>query len=114
MKFPSDKSFFEFIGKGGKTPLLIIILLALALLLLPTLGQGDSADDLEGRTAELCSSVSGVGECRVMITYRGEEVYAIAVVCEGADSTAVRGDITELLTSIYGIGANRVEILPLK
>ena len=49
-----------------------------------------------------------------MITYRGEEVYAVAVVCEGADSTAVRSDITELLTSIYGIGANRVEILPLK
>lgn len=66
---------------------------------------------------ELCSMTEGVGECRVHITYRegGEEsVYAVAIICEGADSVAVRERLTSLICSLYGIGANRVEILKMK
>ena len=116
MKFPSDKSFFEFLGTKPMSRVWILLIIAIVLLLVPSIGRSDEEiDSLETRTAELCSAVEGVGECRVMITYRDEsEVYAVAVVCQGADSLSVRRDITELISSLYGIGSNRVEILRLR
>ncbi|MBO7197060.1 MAG: hypothetical protein J6V80_07065, partial [Clostridia bacterium] len=65
-------------------------------------------------TAQMCSLIEGVGECRVMITYdpdsREERVYAVLVLCEGADSASVRERITSSLSSVYGIGSHRIEI----
>ena len=78
--------------------------------------QKSSTDEIG--IAELCSMTDGAGECRVHITYRendGEEsVYAVAIICEGADSVKVRERLTSLVCSLYGIGANRVEILKMK
>jgi hypothetical protein len=92
-----------------------VFLIIFSFLLSPT-SEGSAVGD-EERTAELCSGVSGVGECRVAITYRqieGESrVYAVAVLCQGAESASVRRDLTDLICSLYGIGANRVSILPL-
>ena len=64
----------------------------------------------EDRVAEMCSMIDGVGECRVMMTYTDDEVFAVLVVCDGAESVFVREKITSLFTSLYGIGSNRVEI----
>ena len=45
-----------------------------------------------------------------MVTYKNGEVYAVAVICRGADNPKVRERLTELITSMYGIGANRISI----
>ena len=84
---------------------------------------------LEEEIRELCSSVDGVGKCRVTVTFeRGEQnvykgssvietkpprVQGISVVCRGADSDRVRIQLTELLTALFDIGSNRVAILKL-
>ena len=95
--------------------MLLLPILALSLLLMVGAGGKDAAPtDLDERTAELCSQVSGVGECRVMITYRDDEVFAVAVLCDGADNIEVRKNLTSLISSLYGIGAHRVEILSLE
>lgn len=115
MKFPFDKSFFEFLRTKRASPMLLLPILALSLLLLGGTGQKTEAPkDLEEKTAELCSQVSGVGECRVMITYRDDEVFAVAVLCDGADNIEVKHNLTSLISSLYGIGAHRVEILSLE
>ena len=115
MKFPSDKSFFEFLKTKRASPMLLLPILALSLLLIGGTGQKtEEPKDLEERTAELCSQVSGVGECRVMITYRDDEVFAVAVLCDGADNIEVKHNLTSLISSLYGIGAHRVEILSLE
>ena len=115
MKFPSDKSFFEFLKTKRASPMLLLPILALSLLLIGGTGQKTEAPkDLEERTAELCSQVSGVGECRVMITYRDDEVFAVAVLCDGADNIEVKHNLKSLISSLYGIGAHRVEILSLE
>ena len=90
-----------------------ILALALAILLFPTSNQGakeETPPDEEARLEELCSKIEGVGECRVMVTYKNGEVYAVAVICRGADTPKVRERLTELITSMYGIGANRISI----
>ena len=89
----------------------------LALLLIPSVDKkGDVASDKiddEARLEALFSQIDGVGECQVMVTYKNGEVYAVAVVCRGADNPKVRESVVEVITSVYGIGANRVAVQPM-
>ncbi len=116
----SDKTFFRYLKT--KDSLKIIIALAAGILLI-LIGLGGSGADteeasLESELEELCSSVDGVGECKVLIYYKEAEdkydsekyIQSIAVVCDGADSVEVRYRLTELLSSFLGIGTNRVRI----
>ena len=84
---------------------------------------------LEEDIASICSDVSGVGKCRVFITlergaqnsYKGTsvietkppKVLGVTVVCRGADSDLVQSELTNMLTALFDIGANRVAILKL-
>ena len=112
----SDKRFKEFLSsdKRGIVAAAVLVIGAVLLMLGGAFtkdGERDSST-LEERTAQLCSLVDGVGECRVMITYGDDDsVYAVAVLCDGAETLSVRRELTELTTSLFGIGAHRVTVL---
>ncbi len=74
----------------------------------PSVSQGEEL-------SQLCSSVFGVGDCEVIISY-GEagEVAAVAIICEGADSPTVRKTLVDMIGSLYGIGSNRISIVKSK
>lgn len=118
MKLKSDRGFLDFLSSKSPTVKIgAILLVGLLLVLLSSLlgGEGKAeAKDEESRAEEMCSLIEGVGDCRVMMTYRedgGEEkVYAVLVLCDGGESVAVRERITSLFCSLYGIGSHRVEI----
>ena len=108
----------SFIGKN-RSVIKLVLIFAVGILLVALSGtqgapkQQESSADSE--LATLCSAVSGVGECEVMITYgEGGEVMAVAVICEGADLATVRAALTDMIGSLYGIGANRISILKSK
>lgn len=123
----SDKDFLTFlkgIVKGKRAFLFASVLLLLLFLVIFPKSCGESAEaiedeksETEARIEELCSSVEGVGKCRVMVTLesdkKGEEgrVYSVAVVCEGAENAEVRLKIKELISSLYGIGKNRISVV---
>ena len=93
----------------------VILLFAVAavgvlLLVLPPLISGSGGTDAATDIEALCGSVDGVGECRVLLSLGedGESVVAVAVICEGGDRVDVRRRLTELLSSFYGIGYNRI------
>ena len=105
------------------------ILLALGIILLLFSTAGEERTDAgiqyeeEIRLTELCRRVKGVGDCYVMIGYTTERVgysssekrvSSVTVLCDGADSARVRGELVELITSLYGIGSNRVTVLRCK
>jgi len=85
---------------------------------------------LEGELEELCTSVRGVGRCRVTVTfsegeslqYKGSSligstpprVMGVTVVCEGADRDSVREAISECMCSLFDIRSNRVCVLKMK
>ncbi|MBR2650312.1 MAG: hypothetical protein IKD45_01495 [Clostridia bacterium] len=85
---------------------------------------------LEGELEELCTSVRGVGRCRVTVTfsegeslqYKGNSligstpprVMGVTVVCEGADRDSVREAISECMCSLFDIRSNRVCVLKMK
>ena len=93
----------------------LVFLIGLVLMLL--IPQGSSGDDVSesASLSAVCSSVEGVGECEVIISY-GEsgEVVAVAVVCEGADSVSVRKTLVNMIGSLYGIGSNRISVVKSK
>ena len=86
-------------------------------------------EKLESEIEKLCSSVDGVGKCKVFITFkRGEqntykgsnlietkppEVLGVTVVCRGGDSEAVKQQLSEMLSALFDIGYNRIAIMKL-
>ena len=117
MKLKSDKGLLGLIGSEGRAAKVIgLVLLGLILIFIGGVGgRTDTRDNqtAEERAATMCSMMDGVGECRVMMTYHPDDetrVFAVLVLCEGADSVAVRESVTSLFCSLYGIGAHRVEV----
>ena len=132
----------DFIKKNKKA-LGVALLLLLGIFLLifssidPSLSEGaesvDSLEEyksrLEAELGELCSSVNGVGRCRVTVTFeRGEErvykgstlieskppkVMGVTVVCKGADSDLVRAELVSMMSALFDIGSNRIAVLKL-
>ena len=100
----------------------IILILAVGLLLI-IIGSGSGSDSeavdigIEERLAAVCSDVEGVGECYVLIYYSpaatrndAQAVESVIAVCEGADSVDVRLRLTEMISTFFGIGTNRVRV----
>jgi len=126
-------------GKGKQITLLLVALVLGVCILL--VGRKEEKNEitvdtlseyklaLEDELEEICSSVKGVGKCKVSVSFsRGEEksykgsqlietrppeVLGVIVVCKGADSDGVRRALTELITSLYAIPSTRVAILKL-
>lgn len=115
--------------KRNKKAALAVLLAVLGVLMI-VMGSGakskvaDERDELEAQLEEMCSSLSGVGSCRVMINYKVTEgrygssgtktVESVAIICKGADKVGVRKELTDMLSALYGIGANRIHISKMK
>ena len=111
-----EKSFIEYLKSLPLGTKLSVCAATLAVLLAFGVG-GESAgapevSDERSDLAEVCSLVDGVGRCRVMINYsESGEVIAVAVLCDGAESTEVRSRLVGLISSLYGIGSHRISVL---
>ena len=116
-KLKSEGSFLGFLVSGGAAPRAAALLLVGVLLMLVGNLKFESQETFseEEKIAELCSMTDGVGECRVAVTYSsdGKTVYAVAVLCDGAESAETREKIVSLLCSLYGIGSHRVSVVKL-
>lgn len=134
-------SFFGVLKDKKNFKFIVIALAGILLLIISGLSssQGGGTDAevaleeykvrLEGELSELCSAVEGAGKCRVMITfsdgerleYKGSQligssppsVSGVTVLCRGAGSVKVRGEITEIVSALFDIGANRICVLKL-
>jgi hypothetical protein len=115
-----DKGFLKFIKeKRDITKIAIVLTLGLALIFLGNLSKEKTLESeeagIEERLTVLCSGVDGVGECSVLVYYTpSDEVESVIVICEGADDARVRLRLTEMLSSFFGIGANRIRIEKMK
>ena len=114
-------------GIGGSWKIVIIVAAGLLLILISSFGNAKSTeaqdDEIEAKIEEMCSSLVGVGECRVMVTYSSEgrgygqsvkRVESVAVVCKGADRAHVKAEIISMISALYGIGSNRIFISRMK
>ena len=110
---------------------LLLLCLGLALLLLPrrsgsavSAASAPSAAAAEGdpmeasgipldteseRIGELLRAVQGVGEAEVLLSSRG-----CVVVCSGADSPAVRLDVTNAVAAYTGLGTDKIRVFKMR
>ena len=116
-----------FFNKRGVLPAALCLALGVLLVFLGMGGGEEStyvAADTEESISAICSAMEGVGECRVIVSYgregaswgnEGREVITgIIVVCEGGNSDTVKRRVTEALSSLYGIGTNRIKVEKMK
>lgn len=112
--------------KKHRSKVLPIVIAILGVVLLSVAGSSGgsnevSEDTLTRQVREFLEDIDGVGECRVMISYEYKEsgyfssdeegrVKAVAVACRGAKKVEIRKKITDLLCTLFDIGANRVNI----
>ena len=121
--------------------LLLLVLAGVALIMLSSLADGEQVGDgeltlaeykatLEEELADVCSRVGGVGRCRVVLTFeRGEEnvykgslleeqrppkVMGVSIVCEGGSDASVKVALSDMMSSLFGIGRNRISVLEMK
>lgn len=112
--------------KKHRSKLMPLLIAVIGIVFLMIAGGSDSSDavgedDLTRQVREFLEEIDGVGECRVMISYEYKEsgyfssdekgsVRAVAVACKGAKKVEVRKKITDILCTLFNIGANRVNI----
>ena len=134
----SKKKKLRLPEKLGALPVLLLCGLGILLLLSGggLFGSGKKTSEttdpaayrtsLERELSTLCAEVKGVGRVTVMITlaegerttYSGSKVSSVtppavlgaAVVCDGGGDPAVQADLTRLVSSLLGIGTNRVTV----
>ena len=112
--FKSASGISDYLKENKRTLILIFLFCLLAVFLsLLSPSEGTKAESPEGeeRLEALVGQVEGVGECEVMISYDGERAVGVIILCEGAESASVRARLCDLVSSLYGIGANRISIL---
>ena len=116
------RGFLSFLrGRRGAVIMAVLLVLGAFLIFAGGAREEKSADLTdEERLAALCSSVEGVGECRVYLTYTpathssAARVESVAIACRGASSAEVRAELTALVSSLYGIGSNRICIVKMR
>ena len=72
----------------------------------PMAASGIPLDAECGRIASLLRAVRGVGSAEVLLSAEG-----CVVVCEGADSAAVRLNVTNAVTAYTGLGSDKICVL---
>ncbi len=115
----SDSKFIKFL-KSNKDLYKILAVIGVGLLLIvfgSARGAGANDRASADEVGEICSRVDGVGECQVILycddgSYGsgGERVESIVVICEGGDSVLVKKRLADMLSSLYGIGTNRIHV----
>lgn len=97
-------------GRAGQWRYVLLAAAAGLILLLWPSGGTDTPDMSAGgaeeaRLASLLEAMEGVGHARVLLSENGA-----AVVCQGADSAAVRLDVTEAMRCYTGLRTDRIVI----
>ena len=119
--------------------MIFLVALGLFLILFSSFGEKEDSEEytslseykrqLEDELSEMCERVLGVGRCYVTLSFeRGEQstykgstlvetkppkVLGVTVVCKGADSDYVKGQIVNMMSSLFDIGTNRIAVLKL-
>ncbi len=118
--------FLRFLKKNGYVwKVAVILLIGIILIAIGSGGSSENRDTLDEREKieasieRICSSMKGVGKCRVMVSYavsadrysseRGR-VESVVILCEGGGSDAIKKELVEMITALYGIGSNRIKI----
>lgn len=71
--------------------------------------ENDSDSMSEDSEIVIYESQNGT-DAGLVISIKSPEIIGVAIVCEGGESSVVKAEITKLVTSLFGIGSDRVYV----
>ncbi len=71
--------------------------------------ENDSDSMSEDSEIVIYESQNGT-DAGLVISIKSPDIIGVAIVCEGGESSVVKAEITKLVTSLFGIGADRVYV----
>lgn len=71
--------------------------------------ENDSDSMSEDSEIVIYESQNGT-DSGLVISIKSPDVIGVAIVCEGGESSVVKAEITKLVTSLFGIGSDRVYV----
>lgn len=71
--------------------------------------ESDSNSMSQDSEIVIYESQNGV-DSGLVISIKGPDIIGVAIVCEGGESSVVKAEITKLVTSLFGIGSDRVYV----
>lgn len=71
--------------------------------------ENDSDSMSEDSEIVIYESQNGA-DSGLVISIKSPDIIGVAIVCEGGESSVVKAEITELVTSLFGIGSDRVYV----
>lgn len=72
--------------------------------------KSDTDTDSASLDTEIVVFEQNDSENGLVISVKSPDVLGVAVICEGGDSSVVKAEITDLITSLFGIGSDRVYV----
>ena len=114
-KLVSENLFVAFLKKNKWAFFLILLVLlgALLIILSNNVSETSASDSDEARIAAVVSGIEGAGRVEVVVNKKEGEVISCAVICSGGSSERVVSEVKSLISSLYGIGYNRISVLKL-
>lgn len=110
--------------RGTKTgPVLAVLgLCILSWLLLPAGEKSQPFTQEEQRISQALSLIAGVGECRLLLYYQGEDspfgaeaaLSGAVIIAQGAEDIIVRLHLLQAAETLLGLPPERVEIFPME
>ena len=71
--------------------------------------ESDSKSVSEDSEIVIYESQNGA-DSGLVVSIKSPEINGVAIICEGGDSSVVKSEITKLVTSLFGIGSDRVYV----
>lgn len=71
--------------------------------------ESDSKYESEDSEIVVYESQNGT-DSGLVVSIKAPEIIGVAIICEGGDSAVVKSEITKLITSLFGIGSDRVYV----
>jgi len=102
--------------------ILILILIAFSSFLEDKKGSNTVSLNVERQLEEICNSIEGVNNAKVMITYENaletsffenknpSKILGIAIVCEGGGDPKTQLKLYEMIKALFGIPATRITV----
>lgn len=70
----------------------------------------DTDTDSSSTDSEIVIFERDENDAGLVITVKSPDVLGVAVICEGGDSAVIKSEIINLVTSLFGIGSDRVYV----
>ena len=71
--------------------------------------ENDSNSVSEDSEIVVYESQNGA-DAGLVVSIRSPDIIGVAIICEGGESSVVKAEITKLVTSLFGIGSDRVYV----